>query len=84
LLLDVQTSSGAHPVPATLSRGGGGGGSVRDVKLTGHLHLVPRLKMSGVVPPVPPHALMTCIGAALLFYSSTLCSVHTDGVVKRS
>jgi hypothetical protein len=27
----------------------------RDVKLTTHLHLVPRLRMRGAIPPLPQH-----------------------------
>jgi hypothetical protein len=51
----VQNGSGAHPipiqwVPGALSLG---------VKLTTHLHLVPRSRMSGAIPPFPQYASMT-------------------------
>jgi hypothetical protein len=32
-----------------------------------HLHLVPRFRMSGAVPPIFPRALMECIGTTLLY-----------------
>jgi hypothetical protein len=42
----VQTGSGAHPAsyPMVIRRG---------VKLTTHLHLVPRLRIRGTIPPFP-------------------------------
>jgi hypothetical protein len=42
--------------------------SSRGIKLTTHLHLVLRLRISGAValcPPPPPHACMACIGITL-------------------
>jgi hypothetical protein len=42
LFHNAQTGSGAHPASYVMDTGGKGG---RDVKLTTHLHLVPRLRM---------------------------------------
>ena len=58
-LQNVQTASGAHPAlysmgSGVLSRGYSG----RGVKLTTHLHLVPRLRMSGAIPLIPLYAFM--------------------------
>jgi hypothetical protein len=57
LLKNVQTGSGAHP--ACQSRGAGVPSrrqSGRGVKLTTHLHLEPKLRMSGATPLVPLYA----------------------------
>jgi hypothetical protein len=40
----------------------------RDVMLTTHPHLVPRLKMSRSYPPLTPSASMACSGITLPFY----------------
>jgi len=41
-----------------------GGKSGRDVRLTSHIRLVPGLRMSGAVPPLPIYAFMACTGTA--------------------
>jgi hypothetical protein len=49
-LNDLMIGSGAHQwVPGDLSLGGKAAG----VKLTAHLHLVPRSRMRGAIPPLP-------------------------------
>ena len=55
-LKNFQTRSGAHPVPYQWYQGSPRGEVVRH-KLTTHLHLVPRFRMSGAVallPYMPP------------------------------
>jgi hypothetical protein len=42
--------------------------SGRGVKLAVHLHLVPRLRISGAIPTVPLYALMACARTTLPFY----------------
>jgi hypothetical protein len=39
--------------------------SGQGVKLTNHLHLVPRLRMRGTIPELPPHAFMAVTGTTL-------------------
>jgi hypothetical protein len=48
----VQTGSGAHPFSYPLCAGGPRGQSVRAVKVTTHLHLLPSLRMRGSIPPL--------------------------------
>jgi hypothetical protein len=63
----VQTGSGTHPdfysktivFPVGVLSGLG-------VKLTIHLRLVPRLRMSGATPPSPPNAFMAWTETTLL------------------
>ena len=56
----IQTSCGTHPVSCSIIAIG--------VKLTIHLYPLPRLRMCGARPPLPPYALMTCTGTYLCFY----------------
>jgi hypothetical protein len=46
----VQTSSGSHPASYPM---GTRGSFPRGVKLTTHLHPVPRSRMHGAIPPLP-------------------------------
>jgi hypothetical protein len=46
----VQNGSGAHPASYPMG--------TRGVKLTTHLHLVPRSRMCGAIPPLPQYAFM--------------------------
>jgi hypothetical protein len=46
----VQTGSGAHPASYPV---GAGGNTAGGVKLTTRLHLTPRLRMCGAIPPLP-------------------------------
>ena len=41
-----------------------------------HLHLGPRLRMSGVVPPVPKDSVMAWIDTTLLSFSSSSEEFH--------
>jgi hypothetical protein len=58
LLQNVQTSPGAHPVFFFNGYRGFHGYSGWGVKLTTHLHLVPRLRMIGAMPLLPLYAFM--------------------------
>jgi hypothetical protein len=50
----VQTSSGAHPASYPM----GTRGSFPGMKLTTHIHLVPRSRLRGAIPPLPHYAFM--------------------------
>jgi hypothetical protein len=50
-----------EPVPLNIKQGSG-------TKLTTHLRLAPRLRMSVALPPFPTHAFITGSRATLLFY----------------
>jgi hypothetical protein len=56
----VQTGSGAQPASYPMGTRGSfsGGRNGRGVKLTTHLHLVPRSRMRGAIPPLPQSAFM--------------------------
>jgi hypothetical protein len=55
----VQTGSGAHPASYPTGTGGSFPGvKRRGVKLTTHLHLVPRLRMRGDIYPLPLYIFM--------------------------
>lgn len=60
ILSYIQTSCGTHPISCSMIAIG--------VKLTIHLYPLPRLRMCGARPPLPPYALMTCTGTDLCFY----------------
>ena len=60
---NAQTGSGAYP--ACFSMGTRVHG--QDAKLTAHLHLVPRLKMSGAVPLLLIYAFIAWTGKTLPF-----------------
>jgi hypothetical protein len=51
----VQTGSGAHPAFYPIGTGGSFPGGV---KLTTYLHLVPRSRMRGAIPPLPQYVFM--------------------------
>jgi hypothetical protein len=62
----MKTNSGAHTTSysmgvSVLSREQSG----RGLKLTTHLHTVPRLRMSGDIPLVPLHAVMVLAASIL-------------------
>ena len=42
-------------------------GISQGMRLTTYLHLVPRLRMSGAIPPLPLNACMVCVGKTLPF-----------------
>ena len=66
LLQNFQKVSGAHPASYSVNSGGSFARSkAAGVKLTIRLHLVPRLRMSGAMPPHPLHAIMPCIMTTL-------------------
>ena len=70
---NVQTGCGAHT--ASYSVGTGvlpRGYSGRSVKLTAHLHLVPRLRMSGAIPLLPLYAFRVWTGKTLPLISWAL------------
>jgi len=55
----VQTGSGAHPDSYPMGiRGSFHGGKGWGMKLTTHLHLVPRSRMHGAIPTFPQYPLM--------------------------
>jgi hypothetical protein len=58
LLHCVQSGSGANPASYPMSAKGilPSGKNGRSVKLTTHLHLVPRSRMRGAIPPLPQYA----------------------------
>ena len=72
VLQNVHTGSGAHPASYSMITGAlfGGGWNCRSLKLTTHLHLVPRLRMSGAIPLLPLYAFVAWTGKALPFYLS--------------
>jgi hypothetical protein len=59
----VQNGSGAHPASCPTGTGGSfpGGIAAGGVKLTTHLRLVPRSRMSGAIPPFPQYVFMACL-----------------------
>ena len=62
--------------PASCSAGTGASFSRvkgRIMKLTTHLYLVPRLRISGAIPLPPIYALMPCTGTHVLSVSGLLC-----------
>jgi hypothetical protein len=55
----IQNGSGAHPASYSMGiRGSFPGVKRPGVKLTTHLHLVPKSRMSGAIPPFPQYAVM--------------------------
>jgi hypothetical protein len=56
----IQNGSGAHPASYPMGTRGSfpGGKSGRYVKLTTHLHLVPKSRIRGAIPPLPQHVCM--------------------------
>jgi hypothetical protein len=56
----VRTGSGAHPASYPMGTRGlfPWGYSGRGVKMATHLHLVPRSRMRGYIPPLPQYAFM--------------------------
>jgi hypothetical protein len=56
----IQAGSGAHPASYPMGTMGSfpGGKAPGIVKLTTHLHLVPRLIMRGAIPPLPQYVFM--------------------------
>jgi hypothetical protein len=58
----VQTGCGAHPASYTVGIGSSfpGGKASGGVKLTTHLHLVPRSKNASIYTSTPQYAFMTC------------------------
>jgi hypothetical protein len=60
VLQNIQTSSGAKPSSYLLGRGS----YPKAVTFPTHLHLLPRLSISGAVPPLPDD-FMVCIGKTL-------------------
>ena len=71
LLHDMQTGSEAHPASYSvgITRVLSQGLSRWGVKLTTHLHLVLRLRISGAIPLLPLHAFSAWTGKTLLFIS---------------
>jgi hypothetical protein len=57
----VDTSTSYSIGTVALSRGWDG----RGARLTTHLHLVPKLRMSEAIPPFPIHVFMVCVGTIL-------------------
>jgi len=49
----VQAGSGAHTVSYPMGTAGPWRWSGWGMKLTAHLHLAPRLRMDGAIPPLP-------------------------------
>jgi len=73
----TQTSTGAHLASYST-------GTVRSfswpysshgMRLTAHIHLLPRLKICGAIPPLLSHAFMTCtrISSLLCQHKSSFC-----------
>jgi hypothetical protein len=52
----------------------GGVKRCRGVMLTTHPHLVPRLRMIGAIPPLPPGAFLACIGTPNKKNYSSICT----------
>jgi hypothetical protein len=61
---NVQTDSGAHPVSHSMGTGDSFPG-VKRPRMTTHLHLVSRLRMSGAIPQFHLHKFMACIWSTL-------------------
>jgi len=55
----VQTGSGAHQASCPMGTGDLSRRRGRGAKLTTHLHLVPRLRKRGAIPPLPQYVFMT-------------------------
>jgi len=67
------------------TRGSYHGGKVtRGVKLTAHLHLVPGLRMCGVIPPLPRYALMAFTLPYLYKFKTKACKKLTHLQVNRN
>jgi len=69
LLYHVQTSSGAHQVPYPMGTAAG------SVKLTTHIHLVPRLRIRRALPPLLLYAFMAWhlgVGTSFLHFSTII------------
>jgi hypothetical protein len=64
LLQNIQTGCRTHPAPSST----GTGGSFPGVRLVAHLHLAPRLRMSGAEPLMHLYAFRACRGTPLTFY----------------
>ena len=47
-----------------------------EVKLTTHLHLVLRLRISGDIPSQPLYAFMSCIGANVPSTNKAICQIY--------
>ena len=78
LLQNVQTGSGAHPT--SYIRGTGGllpGGNSAGSRVWTHHHLVPRLRISGNIPPISIYDFMTCVGRTSFFFFFTFPSFVT-------
>ena len=69
----IQTDTGAHPASSFLHEDKAAG-----VSITTHLHLIPRLRMSGVVPLLPIRAFLACTARKRLDICSGVARVLTD------
>jgi hypothetical protein len=65
--------SGTHSTFYPMGTGGPFPGAKHKLKLTTHLHLVPRLRMRGVLPP-PPYTFMACTKINSLLLSTRLAA----------
>jgi hypothetical protein len=75
VLQNVQISCGAHPASYSVGTEvfSPGVESGRDVKLTTHLHLEPRSRMSGAIPLLLLHVLIGMTGRIYLYISCVVC-----------
>jgi hypothetical protein len=76
LLRNVQTASG--PTKGSVQEYRNSFLGRRDVNLTTRLHLVPRLSMSGVIPPLPLYAFTSWIGALYLYINVSDAHIAPD------
>jgi hypothetical protein len=65
LLQNVQTSSGAHPASSSIATGVLSLGVKQLGFEADHLHLMPRLRMRGAIPPLLINVFMVCTGTTL-------------------
>ena len=65
LLQSIQTISGAYPVSYLVDTGELSVGVEWLGLEANHSHFVPRLRIYGATPPLPPYTFMACIGTTL-------------------
>jgi hypothetical protein len=80
LLYCFQTGSGAHPASYPMGSGGSFLGGKVARAWTTHLHLFPKLKMRGDIPPLPQYAFMArCLSKGYVFMTIfTFIPEHQD------
>jgi hypothetical protein len=82
LLQNLQTDSGAQPAAYLMSIGFLSRNQTdRDIKLTTHLHLVPRLRISGAMPLLPLYTFMAWTETLPLLYYFVYLVANTHNII---